>query len=73
MSNAPCLTVAVRLELWRGEAGQGKEVGVLQLLVGRQVGRAVKQGSHVRGLPGSKRVNRVHIQGKKVPESGDRK
>lgn len=47
---------------------QSKEVGVFQLLVGRQVGPAVKQGgqSCEGNLPGSKRVN----QGKKVPESG---
>lgn len=28
MSYAPCYNVTVRLELWRRETGQGKEVGV---------------------------------------------
>lgn len=46
----PLSDVTVRLELWRREAGQSKDVGVVQLLVGRQVGPAVKQGSHVRGV-----------------------
>lgn len=55
-----------------GEEKQGRvRRWVLQFLVGRQVGPAVKQGSQSceGSLPGSKRVN----QGKKVPESGDRK